>query len=87
MRIRPYTPQSCFGHVAFGQYSSYTPQNVTAFDQYAQSIGLYESGYKSSKELKAWAKRNRFTKYVPEDLLIFWGLRVSEEDDMLFTLK
>ena len=73
MRIRPYNPQSCFGHVAF--------------DQYAQSIGLYESGYKSSKELKAWAKRNRFTKYVPEDLLIFWGLRVSEEDDMLFTLK
>ena len=42
--------------------------NQTAFDRYAQSLGLYKNiGYKTSKELRAWAERYRFTKYVPRN--------------------
>lgn len=60
----------------------------TAFDRYAQSLGLYKNiGYKTSKELRAWAERYRFTKYVPEELLIFWGLQVDPEDERLLTTK
>ncbi len=62
--------------------------NQTAFDRYAQSLGLDTTHRtKTSKELRAWVERYRFTKYVPEELLIFWGLQVDPEDERLLTTR
>jgi hypothetical protein len=53
------------------------PSGPTEFESYARKLGLNERAYASSRELRAWCERNRHRCYVPEWLLIEWGLRVE----------
>ena len=60
----------------------------TAFGRHAVSLGLMSLfEIQRSTQLRAWVERHRFTRYVPEDLLIHWGLQVSADDDKLFTTR
>ena len=53
------------------------PAVPTEFEMYARRLGLSERTYVSSRELRAWCKRNRHRCYVPEWLLLEWGLPVE----------
>jgi len=35
---------------------------------------------KHSQVLRAWAQEHRYTHYVPEELLAYWGLTISDDD-------
>ena len=51
-----------------------------SFEQLAQQLGLQESEYAGSDELKQWAQRHKNEKYVPEHLLKVWGFKVDQRE-------
>lgn len=53
------------------------PVELTAFEKKVVSLDIKPSTYPQSKELKAWAKLNHKTRYIPESLLKAWGLDVE----------
>jgi len=50
--------------------------SISEFDALVARLGLTEEQFADSAELKAFAKRYRNTKFIPEWLLDRWGYRV-----------
>ena len=48
----------------------------TEFEQLARELELQPSQYVGSERLRQWAEQNRHSRYVPESLLVAWGLGV-----------
>lgn len=57
--------------------SSITPDGLTTFEHVTRRLGLLPSEYASSRELKAWVRRNKDHKYVPSYLLVTWHFDVD----------
>lgn len=53
------------------------PEQVCAFDKLVEQLGLRPEQYAQSTALRAWVKTNRNRRYVPEWLLLAWGLDVD----------
>ena len=53
------------------------PALLTEFEIEVERLGLAQSEYVESRELKHWCGRNRNRVYVPEWLLTEWGMRVE----------
>jgi hypothetical protein len=49
----------------------------TEFEIYARKLGLTPETYLGSPQLRQWCEQNRHRCYVPEWLLVEWGLRVD----------
>lgn len=49
----------------------------TAFENFAEAMGIPERRWRTSKALREWAQRNANRLYVPEELLGAWGIRPS----------
>jgi|HubBroStandDraft_2_1064218.scaffolds.fasta_scaffold687631_2 hypothetical protein len=51
------------------------PVAPTAFEVISERLGLKtERQQQSSRQLRDWAKRHYKTRYVPESLIVRWGL-------------
>jgi len=50
---------------------------VTEFEKQVRKLGLTELNYVGSDELKLWCERNKNRGYIPEWLLMHWGLSVD----------
>lgn len=70
------------GNPNWGQHILHVPALVTEFEQQVARLGLRDSQYVVSPELKRWCDRNRNRVYVPEWLLAEWGMHV----DMTFSV-
>lgn len=55
----------------------YGSANVCAFDKLTEQLQLQPEQYAQSSALRAWVKTNRNRRYVPEWLLLAWGLEVD----------
>lgn len=53
------------------------PPIVTEFERVTRELGLKETEFSNSPQLKQWVKRHRNTRYVPEHLLKYWGMEVD----------
>jgi hypothetical protein len=53
------------------------PNTPTSFDEMVRRLKLSEKEYRSSIPLKEWARKNKDSKYVPQDLLEAWGIDVD----------
>jgi hypothetical protein len=51
--------------------------NPTSFEEAVKRLRLSPAEYGSSAALKEWARKNKDQKYVPDDLLKFWGFEVK----------
>lgn len=51
---------------------------TTSFDHIVAILGITPDRYKDSLPLKEWVRKNKDEKYVPPDLLKYWGFA---EDD------
>jgi len=60
---RPYVPVPC---------------PVTEFELQVEELGLRPGEYQASPQLRSWCRRNANSRYVPENLLRLWGIRVKE---------
>lgn len=58
------------------------PDKPTEFEEKVKRLGLSGKPEKivTSHALKFWAEENRAEKYVPEWLLIAWGMELYESD-------
>lgn len=51
------------------------PNNPTMFERQCMKLGLAtESAQLASKHLREWSRRNYKIRYVPERLIVRWGL-------------
>jgi len=53
---------------------------MSAFERRARRLKLTEADYAHSTKLRAWAEANRRDHYVPDALLLKWGMEVYECD-------
>ncbi|PWT76381.1 MAG: hypothetical protein C5B59_06560 [Bacteroidetes bacterium] len=53
---------------------------ITAFEKKTKELGLKPEQYQQSSELRKWCEGNRLERYIPENLLRYWGLSVSETE-------
>ncbi len=75
------------GHAFWNKRPS-KPVKPTEFERQCQHLGTTElKAMKHCDALKMWASAHRYTHYIPEELLAFWGLKVHTDDEKLFTLK
>jgi hypothetical protein len=60
---------------------------MTKFEEFAKSLEVPGSEgvnwHRFSEVLRGWAEEHRYTHYVPEELLAFWGLTISDDDPNL----
>jgi hypothetical protein len=56
---------------------SCTPEPVVEpeFDREVARLGLVREQFAKSSELRSWVRRNYERRYVPEDVLVLFGLR------------
>jgi len=45
------------------------------FEALAKQLGLSEQSYADSRQLRLWCKENRNRCYIPEWLLMRWGIK------------
>ena len=55
------------------------PVSLSDFEYVIKNLQLSPEQYVDSVELKDWVCRNMNHKYVPQDLLMAWGLTVKSE--------
>jgi hypothetical protein len=53
------------------------PVVPTSFEAVVKKLRLSPAEYEGSVQLKEWARKNKDQKYVPDDLLQFWGFDVK----------
>jgi hypothetical protein len=53
---------------------------VTEFEKRVGEYKLTPDQYLQSFQLSEWARRNRNSKFIPEDLLKAWGLEIEAAD-------
>ena len=66
------------GNPNWGKPCAPVPYLLTEFEQRVEELGLSPSEYEVSAQLRNWCRRNAHTRYVPEYLLKFWGIKVNE---------
>jgi hypothetical protein len=54
------------------------PDLPTEFEQQVRKLELAPEGYLTSRELRNWCQKNAGRRYVPENLLALWGIRLNE---------
>ena len=54
------------------------PCLLTQFDEQVKKLELAPGEYQASLELRSWCRRNASSRYVPEDLLKLWGIRLND---------
>ena len=61
--------------------SLFVPEGIhaskSAFEEFAENLGLGEDEWESSRDLREWAHRRKNFLYVPEKLLAAWGMTVQ----------
>ena len=65
------------GNPNWGKPLQPVPALLTEFEIEVGRLGLGQSEYLHSRELKRWCDRNRNRVYVPEWLLKEWGMQVE----------
>jgi len=60
---------------------------MTAFEELIALLHLSPEQYENNVALKRWCLRNRYIRYIPEELLTKWGVRISSDDPNLFSMK
>lgn len=60
-------------------YTMQVPEYQTRFEHVADELNVAPDQYESSPDLKAWVERNKDHRYVPEWLLVRWGLRADPD--------
>lgn len=60
------------------QYKPSLPPSPTRFEAKVSELGLSEGQLIDSPELCRWATANACRYYVPEELLMAWGITVDE---------
>ena len=68
----------CRGNFNGGKAGVPAPYSLTKFEQQVEELGLRPDQYQASPELRRWCRRNANIRYVPEDLLGLWGIKVKE---------
>jgi len=53
------------------------PVVPTSFEEVVKKLRLCPAEYEGSVPLKEWARKNKDQKYIPDDLLQFWGFDVK----------
>jgi hypothetical protein len=66
------------GNPNWGQPYTPIPFLRTEFEQQVEKLGLSPHEYQASPQLRNWCRKNAHLHYVPEYLLKFWGMRISE---------
>ncbi len=51
---------------------------ATSFDHVVAILGITPEQYRTSAALKEWVRQNKDEKYVPPELLKYWGFSVDE---------
>jgi len=49
----------------------------SSFEQLVKQLGLKPEQYQESAALREWAFKHKHEKYVPQDLLLFWGFNLE----------
>ncbi len=65
------------GNANWGKPIPFAPALPTEFELEVTQLQLTAEVYASSAELRAWCKQNRNRCYVPEWLLVEWGITVD----------
>ena len=68
MPRKPPNPKWGSGHVEM------KPAGLTAFEKVVAKLKLEPEQYTSSRTLRDWVRVNRNTRYVPEELLVAFGM-------------
>jgi hypothetical protein len=55
------------------------PNGPTAFDVLVAKLKLKESDWHKSERLRKWVSANRNSRYVPEELLGVWNMRLRAD--------
>jgi hypothetical protein len=53
---------------------------LTLFDLEVQRLQLQPAEWQYSQTLRSWAKANRKKHYIPEALLLAWGMQIGERE-------
>ncbi len=53
---------------------------ISEFEKKADELKLTADEYLQSSQLRAWARRNMKSKFVPEYLLKAWGFEIEASD-------
>lgn len=53
-------------------------ETKTAFEQFVTLNGIAPEQFERSTRLRAWAKKHKDHRYIPEHLLEVWGMTVSD---------
>jgi hypothetical protein len=54
------------------------PCLLTQFEEQVKKLALAPGEYHASLELRSWCQRYASSRYVPEDLLKLWGIRLND---------
>ena len=66
------------GNPNWGKPIAPLPSLPTEFEQQVETLGLCPNEYQASPQLRSWCAKNANQRYVPEDLLKSWGIKVNE---------
>jgi hypothetical protein len=67
------------GNPNWGKAEPNAPLNpvITEFERITQEFNLQPDQYVCSTHLRAWASRNKNSRFIPEPLLEAWGFEVE----------
>ena len=71
---------SHLGNPNFGKPCVPIPYVLTEFEQQVKKLGLRPKEYEASVQLRNWCRKNANKRYVPEQLLTLWGIKVIHEN-------
>lgn len=67
------------GNPNWGKPDPATSVSPSSFEAVVKRLRLSPAEYTNSAALKDWAWKNKDHKYIPDDLLKFWGFEVKGE--------
>ena len=65
------------GNPNWGKPPQDVPPIATEFELYVRRLGLRKKTYATSARLRAWCEDNKYKFYIPEWLLVQWGMVVD----------
>ena len=67
------------GNPNWGKAVQFPPAGPSSFESVVKTLGLRPHQYETSTSLKDWVAKNKHNKYVPQDLLLAWGMSAPSE--------
>ena len=52
--------------------------SVSSFEEAVKKLRLKPDQYVHSERLREWAQRNKNSKFIPESLLLAWGIETDQ---------